>query len=112
MQARGGLLRPGEDNLAGFAGVHDVEALLEIGVVHAVGDDGGNIETGAEHGVHLLPGGVHLTAVDALHREALPHEGVPVDAGAAGLDAEQGNVGTVSGVGDDVLQASGGAAHL
>ena len=77
-----------------------------------MGDDGGDVQTGAEHGVHLLPGGEHLAAVDTLHLEALPDEGVPVDAGAAGLDAEQGDASAVHGVLDDVLQAGGSAAHL
>ncbi len=112
MKAGVGLVNPGEDNLAGFAGFHDLEALLEVSVVQAVGDDGGDIEPGAQHGIHLLPGAEHFTAVDAFHLEPFPDEGVPVDAGAAWLDAEQGDIGSVCGVGDDVLEAGWCSAHF
>ena len=37
------LLDPGENHLAGLAGVHHIEPLLEIGVRQAVGDDGRDV---------------------------------------------------------------------
>src|SRR5690242_5657471 len=44
---------PVEDDFAGVAGAHGLEALLEFVPLEAVGDDFGDVEAGLEHDRHL-----------------------------------------------------------
>src|SRR5437868_15530491 len=53
---------PVEHDLAGAALQHRLEAGLEVGIGHAVGDDRGESETGLDHRRHLVPGLEHLAA--------------------------------------------------
>ena len=76
-----------EPDLAAVARQHRVEALLEIGEGKAVGDDGPDIEAALEHHGHLVPGFVHLAAVDSFDGELVEDDQVPIDCGAAGHDA-------------------------
>ena len=46
--------------------LHGVEALLEVLEAVAVGDHRGDVQARLEHDGHLVPGLVHLAAVDAL----------------------------------------------
>ena len=65
--------------LPDWPGAHDLEALLELGVGEAVRDDRRDVQPGLEHHRHLVPGLVHLAAVDALDREHVEDHRVPVD---------------------------------
>ena len=60
-----GYVAPVEDYLAGVAGAHGGEAVFVVAPVHAMGDDGGDVEAGLEHDGHHVPGLVHLAAVDS-----------------------------------------------
>src|SRR6056297_636053 len=60
------VLLPIENDLARFAAVHDCEALFELPIVQAVGDDGRNIQPRIDHHRHLVPGLVHFATVDSL----------------------------------------------
>jgi len=77
-----------------------------------VGDDGGDIETGLEHGGHLIPSFVHFTSVDALDGEAVEDDGVPIDRDARFWDAEEGNFPAVGHVGDEVVEGVFVAGHF
>ena len=61
---------PIQDDLAGVAAHHSVKTFLEVGVMEAMGDDGGHIQTALHHVSHLVPV-VHLTAVDALEGQIM-----------------------------------------
>ena len=58
-----------EDDLAALAAGGDREGLLEVAVGEAVRDHRRDVEARLEHHRHLVPGLVHLAAVDALDRE-------------------------------------------
>ena len=74
---------------------HNVEALLEFGVVKSVCDDALDRQATLGHHHHLVPGFVHLTAVDTLDVEAFEHHVGPVDAGIVGHDAQHGDVAAI-----------------
>ena len=61
------------------AAAHRLEAGLEVVDADAVGDQPGNIEPALQQRDHLVPGLEHLAAVDALERQALEDDLVPVD---------------------------------
>src|SRR5687767_11490729 len=79
---------PIQDHLAGLAGPHDLEALERVVDLEPVGDDRADIETALEHARHLVPGLVHLAAVDALEMEPLEDHLAPVDRDRVGEDPE------------------------
>src|SRR4051794_26539701 len=70
---------PVEDHAPGVPGHHDLEALLELAPGEVVGDDRLDVEAALEHHVHLVPGLVHLAAVDPLDGEHGEDHRVPVD---------------------------------
>src|SRR6266853_1058538 len=82
-----GHVAPIEDDLAGVAGAHRVEALFIVAPVHPVGDDAGDVEAALEHDSHLVPGLVHLAPVDAANGELVEDDLVPVDGDIFGRDA-------------------------
>ena len=73
------LLRPVQNNLTGVAGVHCFKACFKVAYVVAVGYDACDVEAALEHSLHLVPGFVHLTAVDTLDGEAVEDDLVPVE---------------------------------
>src|SRR6266702_6964308 len=81
---------PVENDLAGVAGAHGGEACLVVTPVHAVSNDAGDIQAALEHHRHLVPGLVHLSAVDAANSELVEDDLVPVDGDVFGGDAEHG----------------------
>ena len=123
-RARGGLCSPGswegaagalvpvEDDLPALAGAHEVEAALEFGEGHAVGNDGRDVEPALDHGRHLVPGVVHFAAVDAADREHVEDDLVPVDRGRGGHDPEERDPAAVGHVVDHVVQGPGVPGHL
>src|SRR6185312_14779171 len=103
---------PGTDDLAAGAGIHQVEALLEVVDMDLVGQHLLQREAGQHHLGHLVPGLVHAPAVDALQGESLEDHPIPVDAGALGLDAEQGDLAAVVHAVEHVVERARVAAHL
>ena len=67
---------------------------------------------GLQHHRHLVPGLVHLAAVDAFDREHVEDDGVPVDRHRLRRDAEHGDLRAVAHVGEHVAEAGGIARHL
>ena len=65
-----------------------------------------------QHDRHLVPGLVHLAAVDALDGEHVEDDGVPVDGHLFGGDAQHRDPGAVAHVGDHVAEGGGVAGHL
>src|SRR5580704_3280014 len=103
---------PVEDNFARVAGAHGVEALLVVAPVHAVGDDAGDVETTLKHDRHLVPGLVHLAAVDAADGELVEDDLVPVDGDVFGGDAEHGDLCAVAHVCEHLAEGAGVAGHF
>ena len=103
---------PVEDDFAGVAGAHGVEALFIVAPVHAMCDDLGDVETALEHDRHLVPGLVHLAPVDAADGELVEDDLVPVDRDVFGWDAEHGDLCAVAHVGEHLAEGAGIAGHL
>ena len=59
-----------------------------------------------------MPSFKNFTSINAFHLQPFPYELIPLDAGTIGLNPQQGNVGSVAGIVDDVLQAGRSAAHF
>ena len=78
----------------------------------AVRDHRADVQARLEHDGHLVPGLVHLAAVDALDRDHVEDDGVPVDGDLAGGDAEHGDLAAVAHVGEHVAEGVGVAGHL
>ena len=93
-------------------GTHHFEGFYEVGDREAVGDDGAGIETGTDHGAHLIPGLKQLAAIDAFEDEAFEDDFVPVDLEALREDAEEGHLGPVRGVREDIAQVGRMAGHF
>lgn len=106
------VLFPLQDDLAALAGLHDVEAFLELVHGEAVGDDGAEVQAGEQHLLHLVPGFPHLAAVDALDGEGLEDDFAPVHGGGGRQDAQLGYLGTVVHVGHHVAEGYGRTGHL
>src|SRR5512144_2547148 len=64
---------PLHDDLARFAGARGGERGFVLAEREAVGDRRADVQPRLEHHGHLVPGLVHLPAVDALHGEHLEH---------------------------------------
>src|SRR4028118_1701288 len=79
---------PAEDDLAGAALEHRLEALLEVLIGQAVGDDGRQVEPGLDHHAHLVPGLENLAPVNTLQRQHVEDDLVPVDRHLAFGNAE------------------------
>src|SRR6266511_856455 len=92
---RGIPLLPAQDHLPRAAGADGVEALLELLVGEAVGDHRGDVQPALDHDRHLVPGLVHLAAVDALDGEHVEDDGPPVDRHLLLGDAQHGDLAAV-----------------
>ena len=77
-----------------------------------MGDDAGDVEAALEHDGHLVPGLVHLAAVDAADGELVEDDLVPVDGDVFGRDAEHGDLCAVAHVGEHLAEGGGVAGHL
>ena len=106
------LLRPGQHNLAAIALQHGVEALLEIMARVAVRDDRADVQARLEHDGHLVPGFVHLPAINALEIEHVEDDDVPVDGEFLVGDAEHGDLAAVAHVGEHVAERRRVAGHF
>ena len=60
-----GVMLPVHDDLAGVALAGRGEGGLELAEAEAMGDGRSDVQPGLEHDGHLVPGLVHLAAVDA-----------------------------------------------
>jgi hypothetical protein len=109
---RSGYVAPVEDYFAGVAGAHGSEAIFVVAPVHAVSDDGGDVEAGLEHDGHHVPGLVHLAAVDSAEGELVEDDLVPVDGDLLGGDSEHGDLASVAHVSEHVTEGRGVAGHL
>jgi hypothetical protein len=105
-------IAPIEDDFAGVAGAHGVEALFVIAPVEAVSDDLRDVETALEHDRHLVPGLVHFAAVDAADGELVEDYLVPVDGNVFGRDAEHSDLCAVTHVAEHLAEGVGIARHL
>src|SRR5436190_1319041 len=70
---------PIENHLAGLATQHRGKALLELREMKAVCDDRLDVEAALQHHGHLVPGFVHLAAVDSFDGEHVEHDFIPID---------------------------------
>src|SRR5579883_3545580 len=104
--------RPIEDDLAGLAGIHDLEAFQVLVDAIAMGDHGPYVEAALQHRRHLVPRLEHLAAVDALDDQALEDDLIPVDGGLLGRDAEHGDAAAVVHGAQHLAQRRGVARHL
>src|SRR5260221_13522718 len=86
---------PVEEDAPGVPGVYPLEGALELRVGETVCDHGLDVEAAVEHHRHLVPGLVHLAAVDALDREHAEDDDVPVDGDLARGDSQHGDLGAV-----------------
>lgn len=77
-----------------------------------MGYDGGDIDAGVEEVGHLVPGLVHLAAVDAFDGDHVKDDGLPVDGELFGRDAEEGDLSAVEHIGEHVLESDGHAGHF
>lgn len=101
-----------EDDFSAGAFFHGGETGLEVGEGEAVGNDGGDIESGLDHGGHLIPSIEHFPSVDALDGEGVKDDLVPIDADFGFGDAEEGNFPAVAHVGDEVVEGKFVAGHF
>src|SRR3989442_15904035 len=62
-------LFPIQYDLAAVAGAHDLKSLFEVAVAEAMRNDRPYIQPGLQQDCHLVPGFVHLPAVNAFDRE-------------------------------------------
>src|SRR5579885_1664585 len=67
-----------QDDFGRIAANHRLKAFFKLGVVKAMGDHRANIQTGLQHDGHLVPGLVHLPAVDSLDGQHVEDDGPPV----------------------------------
>src|SRR6185295_4900201 len=70
---------PVEDDLAGLALQHRLEALFELLIREAMGDDRFEIEARLNQRRHLVPGLENLTAINAFDGEHVEHDFIPVE---------------------------------
>ena len=75
-------------------------------------DDRADVQPALQHGGHLVPGLEHLTAVNALHVQALEDDLIPRDAGVLRHDAEQGYRATMVHRAQQVAEGVRVAGHL
>ena len=77
-----------------------------------MGDALRDVQAALEHDRHLVPGLVHLAAVDAADGELIEDNLVPVDGDVFGGDAEHGDLCSVAHVGEHLAEGVGVAGHL
>ena len=88
------------------AGTSGGERRLVLAVVEAVGDGRRDVQPGLEHHRHLVPGLVHLAAVDAADRQLVEDDAAHVDRDLLGRDAEHGHAGAVGHAREGVAQGA------
>src|SRR6266478_5371815 len=79
---------PVEHDFPGVAGFHQLDGFFELCIGEAVSDDRRDIEAALDHRRHLVPGFIHLAAVDSFDCERAEDHGVPINRSRAGHDAE------------------------
>lgn len=77
-----------------------------------MGDDGGDVDAGVEEVGHLVPGLVHLAAVDAFDGDHIEDDGLPVDAELLGGNAEEGDLAAVEHIREHILERLRNAGHF
>ena len=75
--------------------------------MEAVRDDRAIVESALDHDGHLVPGLVHLATVDALDRQHVEDDRVPVDRDFLGGDAQHGDLAAVAHVVEHVAKGAG-----
>ena len=71
-----------------------------------------DVETRVDHHAHLVPGLVHLAAVDALQRQHVEDEGVEVELNGGRRDPEDGDAAAVRHLGDSRAKCIRASGHL
>src|SRR5688572_16652915 len=72
-------LFPSQYHLSAHPAPHHIKTLLKILVPKTMRDHRLDIQAGLEHHRHLVPGLIHLAAVDSFDRQHIEHHRVPVD---------------------------------
>src|SRR5450759_2259760 len=103
---------PVQDHLAGVAGAGGRERGGVLAEREPVSDRGRDVEPGLEHHRHLVPGLVHLPAVDAAERQHLEHDLVDIQRDLRGGDPEDRDAPAVGHAGDRGAERGGVAGHL
>src|SRR5438552_3845257 len=73
------LFLPIQNHLARLPGGHDLKSLFKFGAMESVRNDRLDVQTALQHHRHLVPRLVHLAPVNALDRQHVEHNLVPVD---------------------------------
>ncbi len=95
MLVRTACLIPIENDFTGITGTHHFETFCKFRKVQAVRDDRADVKAALKHHRHLVPGLIHLPAVDAFDREAAEDHSVPVNRDRLGRDAEHRDLAAV-----------------
>ena len=103
---------PVEDHFACIPRTHGREARLKLVPRKMMCDDRRDIHAWFQHDRHLVPGFVHLAAVDALDGEHVEDDLAPVHRHLLGGNSENGDFAAVAHVGDHVVQRLRIAGHL
>ena len=77
-----------------------------------MGDHGGGIQTGPDHGTHFVPGLKHFAAIDSFQDKPLENDLFKVDLKFVRKNAKQGNSGAVGSMFKNVGQAGRMAGHF
>src|SRR5450759_965247 len=101
-----------EQHLAAAPARHRGEPCLEVLEGQLVRDDGRDVETALQHGLHLVPGLPDLASVDALYREPAEHDLVPGDTDRAGSEPQERDPAAVVHALEHRLERARVAAHL
>src|SRR5208283_532974 len=75
-----------------LARAHGVESLLELPEPVTVSDHRVDVQARLKHHGHLVPGLVHLAAVNPADGDHVEHDGLPVDRDVLGRNAEHGDL--------------------
>src|SRR6185295_14631840 len=103
---------PVENHLAAVAGPHDLESFFEVAISESMCDDGLDIESGLQQNGHLVPGLVHLAAIDTANRQHVENDFAPVDGHFAGRNTQHCDAAAVCHVVQHVTKCRLVARHL
>src|SRR4051794_21895526 len=103
---------PVQHYFAGLAGAHGRESLFEISVAVTMRDHGRDVQTGMDQHRHLVPGLIHLAAVDALDGDHVEDHFGPVERYFFCRNAEHGNLAAVRHVVDHVAEGRAVPGHF
>src|SRR6266566_4834839 len=105
-------LAPFQNHFARLARKHCVESLLTLRVVKAMGDDRADVQAALQHHGHLVPGFIHLAAINSFYRQHREDHRVPVNGHFFFRYAQHGNFSAMAQVAQHVAESAGIAGHL